>query len=215
MNAERQRKSREEDAWTWVKLGKWVGYARCGPERSISQQLGTSASITLRARLHQRRARSRIWLSAEATTASLADKTASGFGTTSARQLQPWSPAVDRINSFNRPLFDTGASSHQTHSANSCRDNHRPMAPRAGIVSVTLRYVPWTLAKSRYVPSRAPSITPPDNAASTEVITLKPSIHKVVPARSPGRTNRDARPATARSPAAERSTASRCRATRR
>ena len=114
---------------------------------------------------------------------------------------------------LSRPLLETGASSSQVQSPTSREASQVPIRSRAGRVSSTRRYVPWTPPRSRAQPSRPTSTTAPPRAASTVRIALNPSMASGRPRIAAPVTRRDARDARAASEQAERITAVRCRST--
>ena len=110
---------------------------------------------------------------------SVALRISSGFGTNSTVQPQLCSSATVRSNVFNRPLFETGRSRYQTASRNAepAQETSQRFRSPARFREPSARFRErWPNPESsRRVPRR---MTPPPNAASTEVSTLYPSSRK-------------------------------------
>ena len=125
-----------------------------------SRPKGNATGSPWRARLNHGPQRSRIALSAVATTSWEALSTASGLSTSSTVQFQPRAAAVSATMPRIRPLLETGRSNSQRTGPAPVSSSVSPMRASEGRVSATLRYVPWTPATSRNVRSRHSRMTP-------------------------------------------------------
>src|SRR2546425_9275082 len=142
--------------------------------RSISQGCPLRLSTRYRLKFTHLCTRSKSGPSEEMTILSEATISRSGLKTVSTLQGQPRSFARPHMRFASRPLLEIGRSSSQATDLGRKVRSALPISRIALSVSITERYEPYTLDKSRMQPSRQSINIPPLSAASMVMIKLKP-----------------------------------------